>query len=144
MTPHSQLNQSPLTDIKTALLQLPVLYTYTERGDFFFSPAIFSCSVNGLHNRLDLLQSFLPTPQPSLFLIVLKLLLHAFVLKTWVLITLNITLDRRRVGSITFCHGSFIYSSPFLHSSRSMLAQSKAMFLEVTQHFQVHRAGHMG
>lgn len=51
-------------------------------------------------------------PPQSLFLTVLKLLLHAFVLKTRVLITLNITPDRRREGSITFCHGSFINSSP--------------------------------
>lgn len=48
------------------------------------------------------------------------------------------------MGSITFCHGSFINSSPLFHPASSVLAQSKAMFREVTQHFQVHRAGHMG
>lgn len=70
-TTHALINQVPVTDMKTHSLLFPVLCTYAEMGGllmllFFFLPAIFSCSVNGLHNQLDLLHCFLPSPTVSL------------------------------------------------------------------------------
>lgn len=144
-TTHAHIIQAPTIGMKTHTLLFPELYIYTEKSGLFMllfhKPFLATALMDYTTNWICFIASSHP---PPISLFACPQAPPACICpKEMGLNYSKYNPRQEKVASIRFCHGSFINSS-ILSPSPSRLAQSKVMFLEVTQHFQVHRAGHMG